>query len=148
VLAFNVIENGRSWLFSTKMGVVWPLIIDQSLVHLTPHMFPCQRSHSWIYGGDHFLVKNPLVLAFGIIENGRSWLFLTKMWVVWPLIIDQRLVHLTPYMFPCHRSHFGFLVETIYWSKIRRCLPSVLLKMVVDAIFDKNRGCVAIDHRT
>jgi hypothetical protein len=21
-------------------------------------MFPCHRSHSWIYGGDHFLVKN------------------------------------------------------------------------------------------
>jgi hypothetical protein len=22
-------------------------------------MFPCHRSHSWISGGDHFLVKNP-----------------------------------------------------------------------------------------
>jgi hypothetical protein len=40
------------------------------------------------------------VLAIGIFENGRSWLFLTKMGVVWPLIIDQRLVHLTPHMFP------------------------------------------------
>src|SRR5688572_14657154 len=70
-----------------------------------PHMFPCHRSHSWISGGDHFLVKNSYVLAFGIIENGRSWLFSTKMGVVWPLIIDQRLVHLTPHMFPCHRSH-------------------------------------------
>src|SRR5687767_5922208 len=111
------------------MGVVWPLIIDQRLVHLTTHMFPCHRSHSWIFGGDHFLVKNSYVLAFGIIENGRSWLFSTKMgvvwpliidyrlihlhsWlfstkmgVVWPLIIDQRLIHLTPHMFPCHRSH-------------------------------------------
>jgi hypothetical protein len=28
VLAFGIIENGRSWLFSTKMGVVRPLIID------------------------------------------------------------------------------------------------------------------------
>jgi hypothetical protein len=46
VLAFGMIENGRSWLFSAKMGVVWPLIIDQRLVHLTPHMFPCHRSHS------------------------------------------------------------------------------------------------------
>jgi hypothetical protein len=55
----GIIENGRSWLFSSKMGVVWPLIIDQRLVHLTPHMFPCHRSHSWIYGGDQFLVKNP-----------------------------------------------------------------------------------------
>jgi hypothetical protein len=58
VLAFSVIENGRSWLFSTKIRVVWPLIIDQRLVHLNPYMFPCHRSHSWIYGGDHFLVKN------------------------------------------------------------------------------------------
>jgi hypothetical protein len=78
VLAFGIIENGRSWLFSTKMGVLWPLIIDQRLKHLTPHMFPCHRSHSWISGGDHFLGKNPNVLAFGIIENCHSWLFSTK----------------------------------------------------------------------
>jgi hypothetical protein len=117
VLAFVIIENGRSWLFSTKMGVVWPFIIDQRLMHLTPHMFPCHKSHSWISGGDHFLVKNPYVLALSIIENGSSWLFSTKMGIVWPLIIDQRLVHLTPNMFPCHRKHswiFGgdhFLVK-------------------------------------
>jgi hypothetical protein len=105
VLASCIIENGRSLLFSTKMGVVWPFIIDQWLVHLTPHMFSCHRTHSWISGGDHFLVKNLQVLTFDIIENGRSWLFSTKMGVVWPLIIDPRLVHLTPHMFPCHRSH-------------------------------------------
>jgi hypothetical protein len=105
VLAFGIIENGRSWLFSTKVRVGWPLIIDQRLVRLIPHMFPYHRSHSWISGGDHFLVKNPKVFAFGITENGRSWLFLTKMGVVWPLIIDQRLVHVIPHMFPCHRSH-------------------------------------------
>jgi hypothetical protein len=67
------------------------------------------------------LVKNPYVLAFGIIENGRSWLFSTKMGVVWPLVIDQRLVNLTPHIFPCHRSHSWFLVVTISWSKIRMC---------------------------
>jgi hypothetical protein len=88
VFAFAILENGRSWLFSTKMGVVWPLIINQTLVNLTPHMFPCHRSHSWISGGDHFLDKNPQVFAFAIIENGRSWLFSTKMGVVWPFIID------------------------------------------------------------
>jgi hypothetical protein len=58
VLAFDIIENGRSWLFSIKMGVMWPLIIDARIIHLTPHMFPCHRSHSWISGGGHFLVKN------------------------------------------------------------------------------------------
>jgi hypothetical protein len=41
-------------------------------------MFPCHRSYSLISGGDHFLVKNPNVLAFDIIENGRSWLFSKK----------------------------------------------------------------------
>jgi hypothetical protein len=59
VLAFGIIENDHSWLFPTKMEVVWPLIIDQRLVHLTTHMFPRHRSHYWISGGDHFLVKNP-----------------------------------------------------------------------------------------
>jgi hypothetical protein len=68
VLAFSIIEKIRSWLFSTKIEDVWPLIIDQRLVYLTPHMFPFHRSHSWISGGDHFLVKNPYVLAFGVIE--------------------------------------------------------------------------------
>jgi hypothetical protein len=106
VLAFGIIENGHSWLFSTQMGVVWPLIFDQRLIHLTTHMFPCHRSHSWIYGGDHFLVKNPKVLAFSVIENGRSRLFSTKMGVVWPSIIDQRFVHFTPQMFSCHRSQY------------------------------------------
>jgi hypothetical protein len=105
VLAFGIIENGRSWLFSSKIGVVWPFIIDQRLVHLTPHMFPCHRSHSWISSGDNFLVKNPYMLAFSIIENGHSLRFSTKMGVMWPLIIDQRLINLTPHMFPCHRSH-------------------------------------------
>jgi hypothetical protein len=105
VLAFGIIENGRSWLFSSKTGFVWPFIIDQRLVHLTPHMFPCHRSHSWISGGDHFLVKNPYMLAFGIIENIHSWRISTKMGVVWPLIIDQRLINLTPHMFPFHISH-------------------------------------------
>src|SRR5688572_28516720 len=105
VLAFGIIENGRSWLFSTKMGVVWPFFIDQRLIQLSRHMFRCHRSHSWISGGDHLLVKNLNVLAFSIIENGRSWLFSIKIGVVWPFFIDQRHIHLTPHMFPCHRSH-------------------------------------------
>jgi hypothetical protein len=110
VLAFGAIENGRSWLFLTKIVVVWPLIVDQRLVHLTPHMFLCHRSHSRISGGDHFLVKNPYVLAFGIIENGHSWLFSTKMGVVWPLIIEQSL-YTTPHICFLAIDHIlGFLV--------------------------------------
>jgi hypothetical protein len=57
--------------FSSKMGVVWSLILDQRHVHLTPHMFCCYRSHYCISGGDRFLVKNPYVLDFSIIENSH-----------------------------------------------------------------------------
>jgi hypothetical protein len=41
-----------------KIWVVWPLIIDQGFVHLTPHIFLCHRSHSWISSGGRFLVRN------------------------------------------------------------------------------------------
>jgi hypothetical protein len=39
----------------------------------TPHptYVSLHRPHSRISGGDHFLVKNPYVLAFYIIENGH-----------------------------------------------------------------------------
>jgi hypothetical protein len=40
------------------------------------------------------LGKNPNVLAFGIIENGQSWLFSTKMGVV---SIDLRPEAHTPH---------------------------------------------------
>jgi hypothetical protein len=34
----------------------------------------------------------------------------------------------------------GFMLETISWSKIRRCSPSVLLKMVVHGYFQQKWG--------
>jgi hypothetical protein len=147
VLTFGIIENGRSWLFSSKMGVVWPFIIDQRLVHLTPHMFPCYRSHSWISGGYHFLVKNSYVLAFSIIENDRSWLFSTK-WGLCGHLSSTRGSYTSPHICFLAIDHIlGFLVETISWSKIRTCSPLVLLKMIVHGYFRQNGGCVAIDHR-
>jgi hypothetical protein len=87
VLALGIIENGRSCYFRQKIGVVWPLIINQRLIHLNPLMFPCHRSHSRISGGDHFLVKNNFVLTFRIIENGRSCYFRLKWGCV---AIDHR----------------------------------------------------------
>src|SRR6187455_1719290 len=129
-----------------KMGVVWPFIIDQRLVHLTLHMFPCHRTHSWISSGDHFLVKNSYVLAFSIIENGRSWLFSTK-WGMCGNLSSTRGSYTSPHICFLAIDHIlGFLVETISWSKIHTCWPSVLLKMVIHGIFDKNGGCVAINH--
>src|SRR6187455_161782 len=110
-----------------KNGVVWPLIIDQRLIHLTPHMFPCHRSHSWISGGDHFLVKNPYVLASSIIENGRSWLFSRSLMAIFIknggcVAIYHRLEAHKPHptYVPCHRLHSWiscgshFLVKNSY----------------------------------
>jgi hypothetical protein len=67
-------------------------------------------------------------------------LFSTKMGVVWPLIIDQRLVHLTPRVFLAIDHNLGFLVETISWLKICKCYSSVLLKMVVHGYFRQKWG--------
>jgi hypothetical protein len=140
VLAFDIIENGRSWRFSSKMGVVGPFIINQRLVHLTPHMFPCHRSHSWNSGGDHFLVKNSYVLGFGIIENGRSWLFSTK-WGLCGHWSSTRGSYTSPHICFLAIDHIlGFLVETISWAKIRMCKPSVLLKMVIHGYFRQKWG--------
>jgi hypothetical protein len=58
-------------------------------------MFPCHISHSRISGGDHFLVKNPYLLAFCIIENGRRSLFSTKNGR--SVAIDQRPEAHTPH---------------------------------------------------
>jgi Na+/glutamate symporter len=48
-------------------------------------------------------------------------LFLTKIVIVWPLIIDQRFVNLTHISFLAIDHILGILVETISWSKICRC---------------------------
>jgi hypothetical protein len=127
-------------LFSTKIGVVWPLIINKMLVHLTPHMFHCHRSHSWISVWDHFLVKNPLVLAFCIIENGRSCYFWQKWGLCghWSLTNGSYTSHHICFLAINHILRF--LEETIYSSKIRRCLPLVLLKMVVHGYIRQKWG--------
>jgi hypothetical protein len=58
VLDFGIIEMVVHAIFDKNRGCV---SFDHQLYARTPHphMFPCNRSHSWISGGDHFLVKNP-----------------------------------------------------------------------------------------
>jgi hypothetical protein len=46
MLAFGIIEKCHSWLFSIKMGVEWPFIMDQRLVHLT---------HIYFHAIDHII---------------------------------------------------------------------------------------------
>jgi hypothetical protein len=43
------------------------------------------------------------------------------MGVVWPLIIDQRLLNLIHICFLAIDHILRFLAETISWSKIRTC---------------------------
>jgi hypothetical protein len=63
-------------LFLTKMGVMWPLIIDKRIKHLTPHMFPCYRSHSWIWRP--FLTKKSVVVSLWYYWKWSFMLFSTK----------------------------------------------------------------------
>jgi hypothetical protein len=56
-----------------KNGVGWPLIIDQRLVHLTPHVFPSHRSHSWISCVDHYLVEKSVGVSLWYY---RKWTFM------------------------------------------------------------------------
>jgi hypothetical protein len=61
-------------IFDKNRGCV---AFDHQSEARTPHptYVSFHRSHPWISGGDHFLVKTLLVLAFGIIKNGRSCYF-------------------------------------------------------------------------
>jgi hypothetical protein len=101
-----------------------------------PHMFPCQRSHSWIFGGDHFLVKNTLVLAFGIIENGRSCYFWSNRGCV---AFDHRPEAHTPHphMFPCCGSHSWISGGDHFLVKILGVSLQYYWKWSFMAIFDK-----------
>jgi len=76
-------------------------------------MFPCHRLHSWISGGNHFLVKNSYVLAFGIIENGHSWLFSEK-WGLCGHWSSTRGSYTSPHICFLAIDHIlGFLMETM-----------------------------------
>jgi hypothetical protein len=61
------------------------------------------------------------VLALDIIENGHSWLFSTKMGVMWQLIIDRGTFTSPQICFLAISHILGFLVDTISLSKICRC---------------------------
>jgi hypothetical protein len=43
------------------------------------------------------------------------------MGIVWPLIIDQRHIHLIPYVFLAIGHIIRFLVENDSWSKFHMC---------------------------
>jgi hypothetical protein len=129
------------------MGVVWPFIIDQRLVHLTPHMFPCHRSHSWISSGDHFLVKNSYVLAFSIIEKVVHGYFRQNGGCV---AIDHRPEARTPhstYVSLPKITFFDFWWRPFLGQK-SECVSLRYFENGHSWLFStKNGGCVAIDLR-
>jgi hypothetical protein len=147
VLAFSIIEKGRPCHFRQTCGLCGHLSSTKGSYKL-PHTCFLPIDHNlW------FLVETiswskihrccPSVLLKMVVHA-----IFEKMGVVWPLINDERLVHLTLHMFTCHRSHSWISIGYHFLVKNCRCYPSVLLKMVVHAIFNKNRGCAAINHRS
>jgi hypothetical protein len=69
-----------------------------------------------------------------------------KMGIVCPLI-TTRGSYTPPHICFLTIDHIiVFLVETISWSKICRFSRRYYWKRSFMAIFDKDRGCVAIDH--
>jgi hypothetical protein len=131
VLAFGIIEMVIHGYFRQNRGSV--AIDHQPEAHTPhPHMFPCRRSHSWISGGDHFLGKNPNVLAFGIIENG----YFRQKWGLCGHLSSTRGSYTSLHICFLAIDHIlGSMVETSCWSKIHRCYPSVSLKIVLHGYF-------------
>jgi hypothetical protein len=129
-----------------KMGVVWPSIIYHGLVHLTPHMFPFHRSHSWISSGDHFWSKIrrclPSVLLKMVVHD-----YFRQKWGLcghWSL---TRGSFTSPHICFLAIDHIlGFLVETIFGQKSVGVCLRYYRKWSFMAIFDKNGGCVSFDH--
>jgi hypothetical protein len=64
-----------------------------------------------ISGGDNFLVKNLNVLAFGTIENGRSWLFIDRR-LTNPIFVENS--HERPFSMTLKAITYGFLTKK--WS--------------------------------
>jgi hypothetical protein len=96
-------------------------------------------------GGDHFLAKNLLVLAFGIIENGPSCYFRQK-WELCGHWSSTRWSYTSPHIcFLAIDHNLGFLVETISWSNSIGVSLRYYRKWSF-TLFSKNGGCVAIDH--
>lgn len=55
--------------FFPKIPLVCESIFDKMILLLTRHMFHCYKSHSWLFGGEHFFIKILLMLAFGMAKN-------------------------------------------------------------------------------
>jgi hypothetical protein len=125
---------------------VWPFIIDQRLVHLTPLMFPCHRSHSWISMETIFLVKNLKVLAFGIIEMVVHGYFQQKWGLCGRWSLTRGSFTSPPICFLAKDHILGFLVRPFLGPKSVGVSLRYYWKWSF-MLFLKNRGCVAFHHR-
>jgi hypothetical protein len=108
ILAFSIAKNVFHGLFRPKVLAIYPSIFGERL-HYLPHICFLAIIYIIVYfGGDNFLHENPCV-NFNNVNNCRSWPFLAKN-VGWCLlIIDERLLFLTPHQITCHKSnHFIF----------------------------------------
>jgi hypothetical protein len=130
------------------MVVVWPLIIHQRLLYLTPHIFPCHRSHYWIPSGDHFFVKKSIGVSLWYYRKRSFLAILIKYWG--RMRIDHRRESHTPYAKHVSLPNITFL--DLWWTPfLRQKSIGVSLwyfwKRSFMPIIIKNGGCMAIDNR-
>jgi hypothetical protein len=99
VLAFRIIENVHSWCDENGGCVAINHRPKARSSHTTYVSLP------WITFLDFwwrpFLGQKSVGVSLQFYLKWSFMLFLTKMGVVWPLIIIETLIHLTPHKFPC-----------------------------------------------
>jgi hypothetical protein len=114
----------RSFIGQKSMGVsiLILMILSESLLLLTPHMFFWHKLHYLVFGDDHLSGKNLYTLAFSINENSCSRHFrpkmlaicplivteslILKMLAICPLIVTESLILLNPHMFLWHKPYY------------------------------------------
>jgi hypothetical protein len=98
----------RSFIGQKSMGVsiLILMILSESVLLLTPHMFFWHKLHYLVFGDDHLSGKNLYMLAFNINENSCSGHFRPKMLAICPLIVTESLILLNPHMFLWHKSYY------------------------------------------
>jgi hypothetical protein len=134
VLAFCIIENGRSCYFRQKWGLCshWP---SNRGSYTWPHI--CFLAIGHILG---FLGQKTVGVSLRYYWKWSFMLFSTK-WGLCGHWSSTRSSYTSPYICFLAIDHIlGFLVETISWSKSFRCKPSILLKIVDHGYFRQKWG--------
>lgn len=146
MLAFGIVENGRSCSFSaekTRLPVICPWILGERPLLLTPYIFPTRNQFLICFLWIPFLHKKPT--GVGITENGCHTCFWPKIPLLCSWTFGERLLLPIPCIFPCQKliswifCGYHFFIENIQVLAIgiagngRSCSFSI-----------KNTGCMVM----